>query len=97
MAKTPTNPDVPSGYFRDGLGNICSHKHVEIKNGKVFISYHYLLEEGKTTLRGEYPKLAEPPKCVHPERLSCNYGDGFERCSLMKHVAGHWVCESTTG
>jgi hypothetical protein len=31
-------------------------------------------------------------RCAHPERLSCNYGDGFERCDFMKHENGSWIC-----
>jgi hypothetical protein len=63
-----------------------------MRNGKLYVSYHYLLEDGKSTLRGEYPKIAEPPKWVHPERLSYNYGDGFDRCEFMKHENGSWIC-----
>ena len=90
--------DVPKGYFKDENDNIRSPNHYEIKDEKLFVSYHYVLEEGKTTLRGEHPKLASPPKCVHPERLSCNYGDGFDRCEFMKYFGegfgGHWACDS---
>jgi hypothetical protein len=51
-----------------------------------------------------YAKLAEPPQCVHPERCSCNYGPGFERCRFMEFrpgtsgdfiddsKAGRWLC-----
>jgi hypothetical protein len=79
---------VPDGYYADQNGNVCSQKKCEIRNGKLYVSYHYLLEDGKDTLRGEYPKIAEPPRCVHPERRSCNYGDSFERCDSMKHESG---------
>jgi hypothetical protein len=85
---------VPDGYDLDEHENIRSANRCEMKNGKLFVRYHYLLEDGKTTLRGEYSKLANPPKCVHPERLSCNYGLGFERCEFMHHAEGYWVCES---
>jgi len=87
--------NVPKSYHLDGNGNLRSALRSEVKDGKLHISYHYILEKGKITLRGEHPKLAEPPKCVHPERLSCNYGDGFERCESMKHADGRWVCETT--
>jgi hypothetical protein len=86
---------VPRGYHLDENGNFRSAFKSEVRDGKLRISYHYILEEGKITLRGEYPKLAEPPKCLHPERLSCNYGDGFERCEFMKHLDGRWICETS--
>jgi len=85
---------VPEGYFRDANGNVRTPIHSQVKDGKLYISYHYVLEPGATTLRGEYPKLAAAPQCVRPERLSCNYGDGFERCEFMKYVSGSWVCEA---
>ncbi len=62
------------------------------------MSYSYLLEEGATTLRGEHAKLAKPPRCVFPARLSCNYGDGFDRCEFMEYSGDHstygsnWTC-----
>jgi hypothetical protein len=85
---------VSDGYDLDEYENIRSSKRYEKKNGKLYVSYDYILEEGATTLRGEHPKLASPPRCIHPERLSCNYGDGFERCEFMKHAEGRWVCDS---
>lgn len=85
---------VPQGYHLDENGNIRSALESEVRDGKLCISYHDILEKGMVTLRGEYPKLAEPPKCVHPERLSCNYGDGFDRCEFMKYVNGRWNCET---
>jgi hypothetical protein len=85
---------MPPGYFPDSCGNLRTPNKSEMKDGKLYISYHYILETGATTLRGEHPKLAKPPNCVHPERLSCNSGDGFTRCEFMKYVNGHWLCES---
>jgi len=90
--KDGTLVTVPDGYLLDECGNVRSKQEIEIRDGKLIISYQYLLESGKITLRGEYPKLENPPKCLHPERLSCNYGDGFDRCELMKYSSGKWVC-----
>jgi len=88
--------NLPSGYFRDGNGNVRSASKGEFRDGKLFITYDYILESGKTTLRGEHKKLEESPKCVHPERLSCNHGEGFKRCEFMKCVRmGNWVCKAT--
>lgn len=56
-----------------------------------------------------YAKLEDPPKCVRPERCSCNYGEKFPRCEFMKFktgstgdfirdsMAGHWVCTALLG
>jgi hypothetical protein len=86
--------NVPNGYVLDECGNIRSITKYEARDGKIFVSYHYILETEKTTLRGEYMKLASPPKCTHPERLSCNYGEGFERCEYMRHSGSNWVCQA---
>jgi hypothetical protein len=51
----------------------------------------FILEEGKTTLRGSHEKISS--ECPSPERLSCNYGVGFDRCSKMKYTGQRWVCE----
>ncbi len=42
-----------------------------------------------------YPKFAQPPKCKHPERSDCNYGEGYKRCEFMKFVrVGNWKCDA---
>ena len=84
--------DVPEGYFVDGHGNLRTPVVSEAKEGKLIVSFHYLLEPGKTTPRGEHPKLAGEGKCVRPERFSCNFGEGFQRCAFMKYDAGRWTC-----
>jgi hypothetical protein len=49
------------------------------------------------TLRGEFPMLASPPHCIHPERLSCNHGEGFQRCEHMVCFGvGSWRCMANT-
>lgn len=73
--------------FEDEHGNVRTRTESEVKDGKLFISYYYVLEEGKTTLRGAYPKLASN-SCVFPARLCCDHGDGFSRCEFMKHQGG---------
>jgi len=89
--------DVPVGYFLDTEGNLRTSQQYQVHDGKIFVSYHFLLEAGKTTLRGEFPKLAQPPKCPYAERLSCNHGEGFERCQYMKLETGRWVCVAGLG
>jgi hypothetical protein len=84
-------------WKKDSFGNKFKES-VEIKDGKLRIVKEFLLEEGKTTTRGQYPKLADDKKCKHPERLSCNYGEGFKRCEFMKYFTieysmnGTWKC-----
>lgn len=86
--------NLPSGYFKDAHGNTCSYKS-EIRDGKLIVTREYILEPGKTTPRGEYPKLASEPKCVHPERMNCNSGEGYNRCEFMKcRSVGNWFCDS---
>lgn len=59
--------------------------------GFVIIEKRIELPIGKTTTKGEYPKLAEDVICEFPERANCNYGDFFNRCEYMKYVNG-WKC-----
>lgn len=44
--------------------------------------------------RLSHPKLAQPPKCAHPERLHCDYYDDLERCEFMVYggTPGYWLC-----
>jgi hypothetical protein len=44
--------------------------------------------------RLSHPKLAQPPKCKHPERLHCDYYDGLDRCEFMAYGGrpGYWLC-----
>ena len=78
----------------DKFGNTYK---IEIKKDKdkIVIIKTYLLEEGKTTLKGEYLKLKHNSECKYPKRLSCNYGDGFERCEFMEYdnSINMWVCK----
>lgn len=89
----------PKGYFKDEHGNIRTPIRYELKDGKLLISYEYILEEGKTTLRGQYKNLADVPKCVHPDRLDCDSGEGHDRCEFMKYdnsqpiySSSRWQC-----
>lgn len=88
-------------FKRDEDGNFF---YATAKNDGKFITIKtvYLLEEGKTTLRGEYNKLN--PNCPFTERLDCNHGCGYERCVHMKFVrsgeslfgkGGRWECSYT--
>jgi hypothetical protein len=93
MSQSMKNTPVPDGYFWDDCGNVRSFTKAEMKDGKILVSYNFLMEEGATTLRGKHPKLAQPPQCVHPHRLSCNHGEGFTRCEFMKCLSmGNWIC-----
>lgn len=87
--------------MKDEYGNEFD---VEIKKpkGKIIHTITYVLPKGKTTLKGEYPKLREDKDCAFPERQSCNYGTGFERCPYMNYskscdaagifIGGNWHC-----
>ena len=88
--------DCGDDHTLDSEGNTRTRLKSELKDGKLYISYHYALEPGATTLRGEHPKLADPPQCVYPQRLSCNYGEGFERCEFMKYMSGRWSCQASS-
>ena len=46
--------------------------------------------------RLSHPKLAQPPKCVHPERTHCDYYDEFQRCEHMEFGGrpGFWLCNA---
>ena len=83
---------IPEGYIADSNGNIRTPIESKIEDGKIKISYHYLLEEDMITLRGTHPKLSPPTMCNCLNRLSCDYGEGFERCEFMNYVNGVWVC-----
>lgn len=51
-----------------------------------------------------YPKLAQPPQCLYPDRTNCDHDLLNERCEFMKFTtentgdfirdskAGHWAC-----
>jgi len=44
--------------------------------------------------RLSHPKLANPPKCLHPERLHCDYYGELDRCEFMVYGGrmGYWLC-----
>jgi hypothetical protein len=46
--------------------------------------------------RLSHAKLAEPPKCVYPERLHCDYYDDHPRCKHMEYGGrlGFWLCNA---
>jgi hypothetical protein len=94
--KTKYGQVIPDGYHTDPQGNVRSFDNTEIKDGKIYVSYNYILEPGKTTLRTEHSKLEREEDCLHKDRLSCNYGDGFSRCEHMKYVNGYWKCVKLT-
>ncbi len=86
--------DVPEGYVMDEYGNLRTPVIGEVVGEKLTVTFHYLLEAGKTTPRGAHAKLAGEPNCVHPRRLSCNFGEGFQRCEFMTHDSGRWICSA---
>ena len=78
--------------MKDSYGN---EMKVEVKQegNKIIHTKIYTLEEGKTTLRGEYRKFKNDNECVYPERLSCNSEVGCDRCPYMKMIrVGNWHC-----
>lgn len=73
-------------YYNDSV--------IEVKQNSVIIKKEINLPEGKTTTRGDYPKLEEKDNCAYPERDSCNYGEFFFRCEYMKcKNLGNWTCK----
>jgi hypothetical protein len=44
--------------------------------------------------RLSHPKLEQPPKCIYPERLHCDYYDELTRCEHMEYGGrpGFWHC-----
>ena len=64
----------------------------KIKKDSVVIEETIFLADGKTTPKGEYPKLNSDDKCCFQERASCNYGEFFSRCEFMKFDCGMWRC-----
>ena len=72
--------------------NKNKYQELEEKQNNIIIQTKvYFVEEGKTTLKGDYPKLNEKG-CKFPNRLSCNYGPGFERCKFMEYKGSGWTC-----
>ena len=56
------------------------------KVGDMFIeTCIYFYQSGKTTLKGQYPKLANDNVCKYIERLDCDAGKGYNRCEYMKY------------
>lgn len=88
--------DVPEGYAMDEYGNLRTPVVGAAVGGKLIVTFHYLLEAGKTTPRGAHPKLAREPSCVYPGRLSCNFGEGFQRCEFMTYDSGRWICSASS-
>ena len=46
--------------------------------------------------RLSHPKLAQPPDCMHPERLHCDYYGALDRCEFMGYGGrpGYWLCNA---
>lgn len=66
---------------------------IDITKNSVILKKEIPLQEGKTTTRGEFPKLNSDDNCKYPERACCNYGEFFERCPYMKCISmGNWKC-----
>ena len=67
----------------------------EIGNGFVIVEQKFILKEGKTTTEGKYPKLESDDNCSYPERASCDHGEFFKRCPLMKYdnSKNKWFCD----
>lgn len=79
--------------YKDSNGNEIISIRGERKGDTMVETTIYQLESGKTTLRTEHRKLRSDEGCKYPERLSCNYGPGFERCHFMKCISmGNWIC-----
>lgn len=79
--------------LKDSYGNYYKVE-IETEPGIIREITTYHLEPGKTTLKGEYPKLNNDSNCKFPDRLSCNSGIGFRRCEFMEYGGslGYWKC-----
>jgi hypothetical protein len=76
---------------KDEFGNEVQHEWRKDGN-KLIHTETFVLEEGKTTLRGKFPKFKDKG-CPFPDRLDCNSGAGYRRCEFMKFVSlGNWKC-----
>ncbi len=89
--------------IKDKNGNLYYTK-VSINGRNIEVTKVFALQEGKSTLKGDYDKLNEYPNCKHSSRLDCNYGFGYERCEFMEYVPpnllgmgkerlGYWRCK----
>ena len=76
----------------DEYGNTYSF-NIEKTKAEIIVTKKYKLQEGKTTLKTEYPKIYTDDRCEHKDRLSCNFGFGFERCKNFMFVNNTWVCK----
>lgn len=82
--------DKENKLIADENGNFFFVETEKTKN-TIIQKKVYLLEEGKSTLRGKYPKFRTD--CPFPDRLDCNNGVGYERCEYMQFVSvGNWKC-----
>jgi len=82
-------------YYTDIVKEYSQEKHIDNKNiisGFVIIQKQVHLPLGKTTIRGEYPKLVSDNRCSYPERADCNFGDFYNRCKYMEYSRGEWIC-----
>jgi len=78
--------------MKDQFGNEMA---VEVKQegNRIIKTIIYTLEEGKSTLRGQFKKLNNDDGCAFPNRLSCNGEVGCSRCKFMKCISvGNWQC-----
>lgn len=69
--------------------------NVERINDIIIQTKTFYLQKGKSTLKGKHPKLKDTG-CAFQDRLSCNYGLGFERCPFMKYLNNTWICDYET-
>ena len=83
--------EFPKGTFGDKQGNRFNIE-IEKEPGIIRKITTYHLEPGKTTLKGEYPKLREQDQCCYPDRNSCNNEIGSKRCEHMIYEKRGWRC-----
>lgn len=84
---------------KDTIGDTQGNRYtlsIEKEDGIIRKTLTYYLEPGKTTLKGQYPKLHSNDKCAYPERNSCNHEVGSERCKYMEYLTRGWECTYTS-
>ncbi|MCK5015870.1 MAG: hypothetical protein KAS32_02265 [Candidatus Peribacteraceae bacterium] len=82
--------ELLKGSMSDEQGNRFILK-ITREEGIINYNREYHLEPGKTTLKGRYHKL-NWINCAYPDRNSCNWEIGSDRCEYMKNVSGDWKC-----
>ena len=79
------------------LGNAEEYRALEQRQAEVIAKKKFsdrISDQRSEAERLAHPKLAQPPKCMHPERLHCDYYGEIPRCEFMEYggTPGYWLC-----